>query len=45
MSEKKQKTIVMIPFIILVVIVTLLSSCSTTRQGVDCGGSPKHLGN
>jgi len=32
MSEKKQKTIVIIPFIILVVIITLLSSCGVVDK-------------
>jgi len=45
MSEKKQKTIVIIPFIILVIIVTLLSSCGITRSSGGCGGNPMHLGN
>ena len=45
MSEREQKSIVMIPFIILVILVTLLSSCSTTKQGGGCGRSPIHLGN
>jgi len=45
MSERKQKSIVMIPFIILVILVTLLSSCGTTKQGGGCGRGPIHLGN
>ena len=42
MSEKKQKTIVIIPFIVLIVVITLLSSCGSTQDtcaayaNVDC---------
>jgi len=39
MSDKKQKTIVIIPFIILVVIITLLSSCSSTYTMCDAYAS------
>jgi len=44
MSEKKQKTIVIIPFIVLIVLVTLFSSCGTTKQGGGCGGNPFNEG-
>ena len=40
MSERKQKTIVMIPFILLIILVTLFSSCGTTKNGGGCGGNP-----
>jgi len=45
MSERKQKSIVIIPFIMLVILVTLLSSCGTSKRAGGCGGSPIHLGN
>jgi len=32
MSDRKGKTIVIVPFIILVVIITLLSSCASSQN-------------
>ena len=44
MAKKLENRWAEIIFIVLISVI-LLSSCSTTKMGGGCGGSPKHLGN